>query len=152
MKQVVHRIGAIIATLCIGTFFISTIVVELLGSSTAIVTVKDLIVMPGLFILVPAIAVTGATGFAFATQRKGKAIDNKKKRMPFIGVNGILILLPAAIYLDHLATNENFGLSFYLVQGLELIAGGTNLTLMSLNIYDGLKLSGRLRRMNQTTV
>ena len=66
--------------------------------------------------------------------------------MPFIGANGILTLLPAAIYLDRLAADGSFGLSFYLVQGLELIAGGVNLTLMSMNIRDGFKLSGRLRR------
>ena len=150
MKQLVHRTAAIIATLCIGAFFISTIIAELFGNSAMVAIVKDLIVMPGLFILLPAIAITGATGFALAAQRKAGLIDKKKKRMPFIGANGILILLPAAIYLDHLASNGNFGMSFYWVQGLELIAGGINLTLISLNIRDGLKLSGRLRRWNQT--
>ncbi len=115
-----------------------------------IATVKNLIVMPGLFILVPAIAAAGVTGFAVAGQRKGELIDKKKKRMPFIGANGILVLLPAAIYLDHLAAGGNFDTVFYLVQALELIAGSVNLTLMSLNIRDGLKMSGRLRRLNQT--
>ncbi|MDJ0832564.1 MAG: hypothetical protein QNJ69_03520 [Gammaproteobacteria bacterium] len=150
MKQVIHLFAALIATLCIGTFFVSTIVVELFASLAMITTVKGLIVSPGLFILVPAIAITGATGFALSSKRKAGLIDNKKRRMPFIAANGILILLPAAIYLDHLATTGNFGLSFYLVQGLELIAGGINLTLMSLNMRDGFRLSGRLRRLNQT--
>lgn len=150
MRQVVHRTAAIIATLCIGTFFVSSIVVELIGNTAMIAAVKDLIVMPGLFILVPAIAITGATGFVIAGQRKGGLIDRKKKRMPIIGAIGILILLPAAIYLDHLAANGNFGMIFYLVQGLELIAGGVNLALMSMNIRDGLRLSGRLRRLNRT--
>lgn len=150
MKQAIHRTTAIIATLCIGMFFISSVVVELFGNQAMIATVKSLIVNPGLFILVPAIAITGATGFALSAQRKGGLIDKKKKRMPFIVVNGILILLPAAIYLDQLAASGSFDASFYLVQGLELITGGVNLTLMSLNIRDGLKLSGRLRRAKQT--
>ncbi len=150
MKQAIHLGSAIIATLCIATFFLSTIVVELFGTIAMIATVKSLIVAPGLFILVPAIAVTGVTGFALSTKRKGGLIEAKKRRMPFIGLNGILILLPAAIYLDHLASSGDFGLSFYLVQGLELIAGGVNLALMSMNLRDGLKLSGRLRGLNQT--
>jgi hypothetical protein len=151
MKQAIHLTAATIATLCIGTFFICSIMVELLGNQASITMIKSLIVSPGLFILVPAIAITGATGFALAAQRKGGLIDKKKKRMPFIGVNGILILLPSALYLDRLAANGSFDTSFYLVQGLELIAGGTNLFLMTLNIRDGLKLSGRLRRAKRAT-
>lgn len=38
-----------------------------------------------------------------------------------------------------------FDSRFYLVQGLELLTGALNLTLMGLNIRDGLRLSGRLR-------
>ena len=152
MKQVIHRTAAIIATLCIGTFFFSSLLVELFASHAMIATVKSLIVTPGLFILVPAIAITGATGFSLAVKRKGGLIDKKKKRMPIIAANGILVLLPAAIYLDQLAADGSFGLSFYLVQGVELFIGGVNLTLMSLNIRDGLKLSGRMRRAKQTSV
>ena len=70
--------------------------------------------------------------------------------MPFVGANGILILFPSAIYLDHLAASGSFDMPFYLVQGLELIAGSINLTLMSINIRNGSKLSGQLRRSKQT--
>jgi len=149
MKQLVHRTAAITATLCIGTFFISSVFVELFGSPAMIATVKSLIVTPGLFILVPAVAITGGTGFSLAAKRKGGLIDKKKKRMPFIGANGILILLPAAIYLDHLAASGQFEMSFYLVQGLELFIGGVNFVLMSLNIRDGFKLSGRFRQVKK---
>ena len=145
MKQIVHLSAAIVATLLIGTFFVSSVIVELLGSHDAIVTVKRLIVTPGLFLLVPAIAITGATGFALGAQRKGRLVETKKKRMPFVGANGILILLPAAIYLNHLASSGNFDFLFYVVQGIELLAGAINFTLMSLNIRDGLRLSGRFR-------
>lgn len=146
MKQIIHRAAAIIATLCIAVFFSSTLMVELLGSQNSIVMVKSLIVFPGLFILVPAIAITGGTGFLSAKGRKGGLVDSKKKRMPFIGANGLLILLPSAIYLDRLAATGSFETTFYIVQGLELVAGAANLVLMSLNARDGLKLSGRLRK------
>ncbi len=146
MKQVVHVIAAIIATICIAVFFVSTVVVEISGNLVAIAWIKSLIVFPGLFILVPAIAATGATGFALAGQRQGGLLDRKKKRMPFIAANGLLVLLPAAIYLDRMAANGSFDTMFYLVQAAELLAGAINLTLMSLNIRDGLKLSGRFRQ------
>jgi hypothetical protein len=64
--------------------------------------------------------------------------------MPFIAGNGLLILIPAALFLDRLASRGEFGALFYAVQTLELIAGAVNLTLMSLNARDGLRLTGRL--------
>ncbi len=145
MKQLIHRIAAITATLCIAGFFTSTVIVELFGSHESIATIKSLIVAPGLFILVPAIAVTGGTGFALAKVRRGRLVKRKMKRMPFIGANGLLVLLPAAILLDQWAASGAFDSKFYLVQGLELLAGLVNLTLMGFNMRDGLKMSGRLR-------
>ncbi|HET7853626.1 MAG TPA: hypothetical protein VFM04_04120 [Candidatus Methylomirabilis sp.] len=145
MKRTVHLIAAVLATLMIATFFLCTVLVELLGSADAVATVKRLIVIPGLFILVPAIATTGASGFALSKSRHGRLIDSKKKRMPFIAANGLLVLIPCAIFLDLLASKGSFGTRFYLVQGLELIAGATNLALMGLNLRDGLQLTGRVR-------
>ncbi len=106
--------------------------------------------MPGLFILIPAIAVTGATGFALGRNRKGRLLETKKRRMPIIGANGLLILLPAAIFLDQWASSGVFDMKFYIVQGAELFAGAVNLTLMGMNIRDGLKMSGRFRRQAAT--
>lgn len=145
MKQHIHRSAAAIATLCIATFFISTVLVELFGSHESIALIKHLIVIPGLFILIPAMAMTGATGFALAKNSKGRLVGNKKKRMPFIGANGLLILLPAAICLDSWAVAGDFGNAFYIVQGLELCAGAVNLTLMGLNMRDGRRMTGKLR-------
>jgi len=145
MKRTIHMVAAILATLCIATFFVSTILVEFLGSPDSIAIVKSLIASPGLFILVPAIAIAGGSGFLLSKDRKGRLVGNKKKRMPFIGINGLLILLPSAIFLDQWATAGSFDTKFYVVQGLELLAGAVNLTLMSMNMRDGLKLTGKLR-------
>jgi len=144
MKSKIHLIGAILSTLCIGSFFTSSILSELFGSPEFIATVKHLIVLPGLLILVPAIAITGFTGVVLSKDRKGLLVANKKKRMPFIGANGILILIPAAIFLNQLAASGSFGMKFYIVQGLELVAGASNLFLMGMNIRDGLKMKGKL--------
>ena len=65
--------------------------------------------------------------------------------MPFIAANGLLVLIPSALFLALKARTGQFDLSFYLVQALELAAGATNLTLLGLNMRDGLKMKGRLR-------
>ena len=142
MKNKIHLTAAVIATLCIATFFTSSILVELLGTHESVAMVKRLIVMPGLFILIPAIAMTGGTGFALSNNRKGRLVENKKKRMPFIAANGILILLPAAIFLNQWAASGLFDTRFYIVQSLELMVGAINLSLMAMNIRDGLRMSG----------
>jgi len=144
MKQIIHRTGAFTATLCIGVFWISTFVVELFGSVDSIIMVKNLIVMPGLFILLPAMAITGGTGFALAKSKRGQLVEKKKKRMPFIAATGLFLLLPSAIFLDHRASAGLFDTQFYLIQGLEFAGGGLNLFLLRLNIRDGLKMSGKL--------
>ncbi len=145
MKNKIHRFAGIIAILCIATFWSSTLLVELFGTQEWIARFKHLIVFPGLFILVPFIALAGGTGFSLAKTRKGQLVSQKKRRMPIIGVNGLLILVPAAIYLDQLASTGSFDTKFYVVQGFELLAGAVNITLMSLNMRDGLKMAGRFK-------
>ena len=145
MKRTVHLVAGILATSVIATFFASTTLVELFGSDEAVAKVKALIVTPGLWILIPAIAATGGSGFSLSQSRQGMLVENKKKRMPFIAANGILVLVPSAIFLNLWAAQGLFDTRFYLVQALELLAGATNLTLMGLNIRDGLRLSGRMR-------
>ena len=88
---------------------------------------------------------TGGSGFFLSRNRGGRLVAAKKKRMPFIVANGVLILLPAAFFLDSRAAVGDFDSVFYAVQAAELLAGATNLTLMGLNIRDGLKMSGRFR-------
>ena len=90
-------------------------------------------------------ALVGGTGFSASKNRKGQLIAYKKKRMPFIAVNGLLILTPCAIFLSLWATAGVFDTRFYTVQGIELLAGATNMTLMGLNMRDGLKMTGKLR-------
>ena len=140
-ERKIHKIASLIATLCIAAFFTSSILVELFGSHEMIATVKSLILMPGLLILIPAMAVTGGTGFALSKTKKDLLVDTKKKRMPIIAINGMLVLVPAAFFLEQWASIGAFDTRFYIVQGIELVAGIVNLTLMVLNIKDGGKIS-----------
>ena len=63
-----------------------------------------------------------------------------------IAANGVVVLIPAALYLASKAQAGQFDTSFYIVQVIELIAGAVNITLLGLNMRDGLRLSGKLRR------
>jgi len=143
MLKRIHPIAGIVAFLTILTFWISTAVSELLLPIDAVIAVKQAIPW-GLLILVPALAITGASGFRLAGASIDPRILRKKWRMPFIATNGIVVLIPAALSLSVLATRSEFDGLFYSIQAIELIAGAVNLALMSLNIRDGLRLSGRL--------
>ncbi len=145
MPKNIHFIGGLLATLTIATFFLSTLAVELFGTQETVAMVKALIVMPGLFVLVPAIAATGGSGVFLSRFRQGRLVEAKKKRMPFIAANGLLIMIPCAIFLNRWAAAGTFDANFYFVQTLELLVGAVNLTLMGMNIRDGLKMSGRFR-------
>jgi hypothetical protein len=91
--QRIHFFAGLLATLTIASFFSASLFSELLSSTETIVAVKALIVMPGLFVLIPAIALTGLSGFILSKSRQGRLIAAKKKRMPFIAANGVLILV-----------------------------------------------------------
>jgi len=147
MLKRLHLIFSTLALLCIATFFLSTICVEVIGSRHLIASLKQLIVSPGLWILVPAIIATGASGVLMSRKRQGRLVALKKKRMPFIAANGLLVLMPCAIVLNQWASAGSFDTRFYFVQLIELIAGATNIALMGLNMRDGLRLSGRLMRV-----
>lgn len=151
MPNIAHRIAGILAMLCIATFLVSTLVVELFGSHAMVAQVKSLIVTPGLWILIPAMAATGGSGMFLSTSRKGRLVEAKKRRMAFIAANGLLVLVPCAIVLDRWAAAGAFDTSFHAVQAVELVAGAINLTLMGLNVRDGLRMAGRLR-VAQTSV
>lgn len=127
------------ATLCIATFFLSTIIVELFGSHAAVARLKSLIVTPGLWIMVPLMAAAGGSGVLLAKSRKGRLVEAKKRRMPFIAANGLLVLVPCAIVLNRWAAAGSFDTTFYVVRAIELIAGASNLTLMGLNARDGIR-------------
>ena len=78
MVKQLHRVAAMLATLTIALFFGATVLVELMGSPDAIAQVKRLIVSPGLWLLVPAIAAAGGSGFVLSKSRHGRLVAAKK--------------------------------------------------------------------------
>lgn len=150
MTKTIHPIAGGIGFLTIAVFWFSTIGVELFGTQEQIVAVKTTIPW-GFFVLVPAMAAVGGSGFSLAGKRRGGILGSKAKRMKIIGGNGVLVLIPAALFLSSKASAGEFDSIFYTVQIVELIAGATNLTLMGLSMRDGLRLTGRLRPRRANT-
>ena len=145
MSKIVHPVAGTLAFLTIATFWLATALSELFAAPAGVAAVK-LAIPWGFLLLVPALAAAGGSGFALAQGGRRGLIGAKLKRMPLIAANGILVLIPSALFLASRARAAEFDAVFYVVQALELAAGALNLALLSLNMRDGLKMKGRLRR------
>jgi hypothetical protein len=145
MVKIIHPVAGALALTTIAIFWLSTLLSELFGSEGAVVAVKTTIPWDFL-VLIPALAAAGGSGFVLAQGRRGGLLGAKIKRMPLIAGNGILVLIPAALFLAYKASQAEFDAAFYGVQALELLAGAANITLLGLNMRDGLRMKGRLRR------
>lgn len=139
MKTRIHAAAGAIALLTVSAFWLSTVTVELLGDAAAIALVKTS-VLAGMAVLIPAMIIAGASGLSLGKGWKNPAIDRKKRRMRFVAANGLLVLLPSAIVLASWAQAGRFDAAFLGLQAAELVAGAVNITLLSLNMRDGLSL------------
>lgn len=144
MKPPVHASAGALAMLCIVSFWTSTALSELFMSHDAVTAVKQAI-LHAMWVFIPAMAITGGSGFSLARARSGRLVASKSRRMRFIALNGLLIMLPAAFFLARKAAASEFDTVFYIVQAVELLVGMVQLSLMGLNFRDGLRLAGRLR-------
>ena len=145
MTKIVHPAAGTLALVTIAAFWLSTALSELFASQATVVAVKTAIPW-GFLLLIPALAATGGSGFALASGRRAGLTGAKIRRMPLVAGNGILVLIPAALFLATKARAAEFDRVFYAVQALELVAGAANIALLGLNMRDGLRMAGRLRR------
>jgi hypothetical protein len=146
MLRIFHPVAGVVALITISTFWLSTVLSEVFGSQAVVTTVKTAIPW-GFLLLIPALAIAGGSGFVLSRERVGAAlVVSKLKRMRVIAANGVLVLIPSALFLAYKARAGEFDVMFYAVQALELVAGATNIALLSRNVLDGLRIKGRLRR------
>lgn len=145
MLKMLHPLAGVIATVTVATFWIASAYSEMFASE-AVVRATKMAIPWGFLLLIPALIATGASGTVLAKGRRGGLAEAKARRMQFAAANGLLILLPAALFLASKARVGQFDTSFYTVQLLELAAGAANITLLARNLRDGLKMKGRLRR------
>lgn len=144
MLKILHAGAGLMALLLIATFWLSTVVVELFGTPTAVVMVKTAIPW-GFWLLIPAMAAAGGSGVALVKGHRGGRVGAKLKRMPLIAANGLFVLIPAALILASKAEARTFDATFYVVQGFEILAGAVNIALLGRNLRDGLALTRNRR-------
>ena len=145
MTKIIHPIAGTIALLTIMSFWCATALSELFAGHETVTMVKSAVPW-GFLILIPALAVVGGSGFRLGKRMRGPLVAAKSRRMPIIAANGIVILIPSALYLSFKAQAGAFDAGFYIVQAIELCAGAANITLLGLNMRDGMRLTGKRRR------
>lgn len=145
MLRIVHPVAGLIALVTIATFWISTTLSEAFGTEATVVAVKTTIPW-GFIVLIPALAATGGSGFTLSRGQRTGAVKAKLNRMPFIAANGVLVLIPSALFLASRARVSEFDAMFYAVQGIELVAGAVNIALLSLSTRDGMALTAWRRK------
>lgn len=144
MLTKLHAAAGTLGLTIIALFWSATAISELFGTAEQIALAKTAILY-GMALLIPSLAVAGITGARLGKGMKLPQVAAKATRMKVIAANGILVLVPSAVFLAMRAQAGQFDTGFYLVQALELLAGATNVTLLSLNLRDGLRISARLR-------
>ena len=133
MTRRLHAVAGVLAMLTIASFWVATLGSELSGAEDDVRTVK-LLIPWGLPILVPLLALAGATGHSLGRGRTGPAVARKRGRMRLVAAAGVGVLIPAALFLAWKADARAFDATFHAVQVLELAAGALNLALLGLNL------------------
>jgi len=145
MKTALHAAAGTLALVTITLFWTSTLWSEIFGTPAQIATIKTA-VLYGMFLLIPAMIAAGGSGATLGKGWKLPAVTRKSKRMKIIAANGLLVLLPSAVFLAMRAQAANFDTLFYTIQAIELVAGATNIALLLLNLRDGIALGKRRRK------
>jgi hypothetical protein len=139
MKTKIHAFAGALALLTICGFWSATVISELFGDVSAVAAVKSGI-LKGMLVLIPAMAIAGASGSSLGKGWRSQTVERKKRRMKIIAANGIFVLVPSAVFLAWRAGAGEFDAAFVAVQATELVAGAVNITLLALNMRDGLTL------------
>ena len=146
-RSILHAIAGILALFTVVTFWLSTVMVEVFFTVSAITAVKVAIAFYGLPLLVLFMAMTGISGTVLARNGGNTLCPRKKARMRIIALNGVLIMVPSALFLAVRAQAGVFDLWFFIVQAIELAVGLIQISLIGLNIRDGRSLSSRHRQL-----
>lgn len=146
MIRILHPVAGVVALATIALFWSATLVAEIAFGHGTVLWVKTAILY-GLAVLIPAMALVGASGMRLGARMKDPLVAAKRRRMPLIAANGLLVLVPCALFLQARAAAGTFDGLFYGVQALELVAGALNITLLARSLRDGLALAARRRTL-----
>lgn len=138
----IHAAAGFVGLATIAVFMASTVAVEAMGDAATIAVAKRAIAW-GLLLLIPSLVAAGGSGFRLAGGAKAGAAAVKAKRMRIVAANGLVVLVPAALFLANRATAGAFDGFFTAVQAIEFLAGAINVTLLTRNLRDGLAMAGK---------
>jgi hypothetical protein len=139
MKAKIHAAAGALALLLILSFWTATVISELSQDLGTITAVKAWM-LNGVFLLIPVMAIAGGSGLSLGKGWKSAVVARKRVRMKIVAANGLLVLVPSAVFLAAKAEAGAFDWTFAGVQGVELLAGAVNMTLLALNMRDGLAM------------
>jgi hypothetical protein len=140
MKTILHAAAGTLSIVLVAGFLASTVVAELFLSYPGIAAVKAGIAAT-IALLVGAMAATGGSGAILARGRVSPVIKRKVLRMKLIAANGLLVMLPSAIFLYYRSAANQFDAIFLTVQVVEIAGGMLQLFLLGRNFRDGLKMT-----------
>jgi cytochrome bd-type quinol oxidase subunit 1 len=134
-----HIAGSMVAVITIGVFFFSSLASAFYYDKDFTFLVKSGIfyTLPILLISMPMVVITGNK---LAGNSVHPLLLEKKKRMKFIGINGVLLVMIACL-LFYWAKKSDYSQAFTIIQVLELLLGFINLLLLIKNFQTGRKLS-----------
>lgn len=140
MLKRLHAAAGALALLILASFWVATLIAECFLPASSVIAVKGGIVA-GLFLLVPVMAMTGMTGAALARGRRDQLVATKIRRMRILAGNGVLLMIPAALFLNAKAAAGEMDALFFLVQAIELSLGLAQIILIIMNLRDGFRMT-----------
>jgi len=118
-----HFIAGIIVLIILSSFWVSLITADFFLGHEAVAQVR-LGIVYALILLIPSMIAVKVTGAKIGVTRMSDIrVQQKKKRATWMAINGVLIMVPAAFFLNYKASSGEFDTVFYIVQGIELFVG-----------------------------
>lgn len=139
-----HVAAAAGAVAMITTFLVSSGVTELVGSAGDVRVLRHGILL-GLPLLIACLATAGLTGRSLAGGARSAIVRAKQRRLQATAAVGLLVLVPCALILSHLAAAPGPGAAFTTLEITELGYGIVNLSLLALNFRDGRRMTRHRR-------
>jgi hypothetical protein len=138
----IHAAAAAGAIAVVTTFLLSSGVIELIGGAGDIRALRHAILL-GLPLLIACLGTAGLTGQRLAGGSRSAIVRRKQRRLQ--AAAGLLVLVPCALILNHLATAPATGGAFTALEITESLFGTVNLSLLALNFRDGRRMTGHRR-------
>jgi hypothetical protein len=136
----IHVTAAAGAIAIITTFLVCTAFTELTGGTGEIRVLRHGILL-GLPVLVGSLATAGLTGRRLARGSTSAVVRRKRRRLQVAAAVGLLVLIPCAFVLNHLAAAPTTGGAVTVLEITEFVFGTLNLAMLALNFRDGRRLT-----------